>query len=301
LGQFIPNSIITCPLYFFHANTVELPLNPTVRIRQITNTEKYATGDNPAQPNQKGRGWGLENGYETLFFVVDWLSTKMPQNDEITRACSSLLMFKPDAFCNELPWFDQADFGGAQYTHYTSLPSIDHNDVEQLKPAKSGMWLKYVLDVGEDTQFLKFWTLMMSADWPRNLTAAGRRLMRAQRRRGFDRDEDRLIDLIIGFEALVLNKNERRKQERMSSRFANLIGGSKRQQIEDDLGLAYDLRNDAVHDGYFDPQDLARIPAYPTPILTFIMHIEEYLRKGMIKYVNLNNSGQSKSQIITSL
>jgi hypothetical protein len=103
MGQVVPNSILTCPLYFFHANTIELPLNPTIRIRQITNTEKYAKGDNPSRLSQGGSGWGLEHGYDTSFFVVDWLRMNSAQN-EIARACSSLLMFKPNPVVNELSW-----------------------------------------------------------------------------------------------------------------------------------------------------------------------------------------------------
>lgn len=210
-------------------------------------------------------------------------------------------MFKPDPVGNEPPSFEQADFGRAQITQLSVLPPVDRNDLEPLSIAKSGMWLSYVLDVGETGAFLNFWATMTSAGWPRNLTASARRLIRAQRRRGSDRDKDRLIDLIIGLEALVLNKDEHRKQQKMSSRFSKLIGGSQQQQIENDLRLAYDLRNDAVHDGYFDPNDVARIPRYPTPIPTFIMHTEEYLRKGMNNYVGLNNKGQSKNQIIAQL
>jgi len=303
LGQFATKSIATCPLYFFHANTVELSLNPIIRIRQVTNMEKYAKGDNPSQPSQNGHGWGLEYGYDALFFVADWLNSKPVQNDEITRLCSSLLMFKSDLVRNELPSFVQADFGSSQVTQLSALPPINRRDLEYLSTAKSGagMWLSYVLDPGEDTQFMKFWATMASAHWPQNLTAAGRRLIRAQQRRGFHRDEDRLVDLMVAFEALVLNKYEYGKQRNMASRFSNLIGGSHRTQIEADLILAYDLRNDAVHDGYFDPNDVARIPRYPTPVPTFIMCIEQYLRKGMANYVTLNNQGQSKNQIIAGL
>jgi len=227
---------------------------------------------------------------------------KSDRNNEIARVCSCLLMFKPSPFGNDLSWFEQADFESAHLTQLTALPAINpKEDLEQLNPAKHGMWLMYVLDAGEDKLFLNFWTAMTSADWPKNLTAAAQRLIRAQRRRGFDRDEDRLIDLIIAFEALVLNKNEHGKQKQMSSRFSNLIGGRQKQQIKDDLSLAYDLRNDAVHDGYFDSKNVAQIPNYPMQIPTFIMNVERYLREGMKNYVALNNKGQSKDQIIASL
>ena len=211
-------------------------------------------------------------------------------------------MFKPDFIGNnELSWFVQSDFRRAQTAWTSTLPTINSSDLEPLSLTGRGGWLQYVLDPGESATFSQFWAVMTSANWPEYLRAAARRLIRAQGRRGFERDEDRLVDLVIGFEALVLKKNEHRKQHKMATRFSNLIGGGQRTQIEADLNLAYDLRNDAVHDGYFDPNHIARIPRYPTPVPTFIMHIEQYLRKGMKNYVTLNNNGQSKNQIIATL
>ena len=52
--------------------------------------------------------------------------------------------------------------------------------------------------------------------WTPNVMWAARRLLRAQHRLGEEQD-DKLIDLVIALEALVLNKKERDKQKNLSS------------------------------------------------------------------------------------
>ena len=56
----------------------------------------------------------------------------------------------------------------------------------------------------------------------------------------------------------------------MATRAANLIGlqGHLLQRASDELELAYDLRNDAVHDGFFDSANLARMPYHMDSFLT---------------------------------
>jgi hypothetical protein len=301
LARLVENDIRTTPLYHFLASANELNLSPTVRIRQITNTEKYMTGDVPNRPEQRGYGWGFEHGYPNSFFVVDWLRTSPDQNDETVRVSASLLMFKADVIGMELPWFIQAEFRSWQATSRSVLPDIDPTDLEPLSAANTGTRFPYVLNSGEEAQFTDFWRTTTSSRWEANLIAASRRLIRAQRRMGFESDEDKIIDLVISFEALVLNKNERGKQRNLASRFSNLVGGSQQQQIESDLLLAYDLRNDAVHDGLLDPTHLAQLPNHPLALTVFLANVENYLRKGMRNYVTFINSGESKNQIIRHL
>jgi len=65
----------------------------------------------------------------------------------------------------------------------------------------------------------------------------------------------------------------------------------------DEIKLAYDLRNDAVHDGYFSEKNTRKAGFMDM----FLRFIERYLRVGMHNYILLMNQGLSKNEIINRL
>lgn len=142
---------------------------------------------------------------------------------------------------------------------------------------------------------------MTTNPWPPNLMWAARRLLRAQHRVGEEQD-DKLIDLVIALEALLLNKKERDKQNNLSSRAAKLqrLTGHFHKSATDELFLAYDLRNDAVHDGQFSSANLAKIGGSDF-LQRYITYLERYVRVSMRNYIKMLNQRLSKDQIIQQL
>jgi hypothetical protein len=289
--------IETWPLFFFYANTITIDLSPIVRIRAITKTEKYPRED----LSQPGYGWGLEHGYDTLFFAVDCLGrNEVETRDEVERLAVVLLLFKMDPVSSDqLPWFILGERGSSSDFPNATLPPLDYSDLEGISGKRADPWLRFVLLPGEEDEFRKSWIDGTKSPWPPSLRAAGRRLLRAQSRFGHYRDADRLIDLVIAFEALVIKKKEWSKQSKLASRIAALVGGSLSSRVHDDVDLAYDLRNDAVHDGDFDKPHLSRVH-YPS-LEGFLSELERHLRMSLRSYVAMNNKGLTKDQIISKL
>ena len=290
----------TSPLHFFYMDAREMSLTPELRIRRISRKEKYVDGVDGGH-----YGWGLTHGYVYLFFAVDWFEkagSGQGQN-EIERAAASLLLFKPDIEMDgELPSL-RLEYGGYQPVEGTQLPSLNYGELDLTTPRQQQC--SYILGIDKVRDFRVFWNSLSSKPWLPNVFAAGYRLLLAQNRMGHNRDEDRLIDFIIAFEALVVRKYERGKAAVLSERAAKLtkLTGHLLQRATDQLELAYDLRNDVVHDGFFDPNNLNRLSTvgiYPR-IDLFLTQIEQYLRIGMKEYILLNNQGLTKDQIIQTL
>ena len=129
--------------------------------------------------------------------------------------------------------------------------------------------------------FIKFWAKLTENEWPHNLLAASKRLLRAQHRTFFDL-EDKLIDMIIAFEALIIGKYEKKKRSKAAFRIPKMQGlTNKFEKIcRDDIKNAYDLRNDAVHDGFFSKINRSKAHASNKLFLNrFILKIEQYLRE----------------------
>jgi len=93
---------------------------------------------------------------------------------------------------------------------------------------------------------------MTVPSWPSYVMFAVKRLLRAQERETLQQQEDRLLDLMIICEVMILLNEPWRKGEKVAMRMAKLQNDSS------NLGrnrylfkLAYKLRNDILHDGRF--------------------------------------------------
>jgi hypothetical protein len=284
-------SLGTQALYYFDAAiSTTLALGNQLRIRRVKKSEKQSYGE--LGDEDRGLGWGSEG---PLSFVLDCVSRTSREGEETMKKLAiSLLLFKRDIWNNGLPWF-RLRWGGTRVWQSDQLPPLKDEDLDH----GSMLFPGYRLEIPDIDAFRTFRDTCNQTSWHKALYVAVNRLLQAQAREGDAVLEDRLIDMMIACEALVLDgENEKGKN------IAHRLGKLQKQQIPhlekravDDLGLAYRLRNDVVHDGEFSSANLAKVP-FPEQ---FVMHIEQYLRIGMVNYIDLTNQGQSKNQIIQYL
>lgn len=277
-------------LYYFDAD-VGLTLSNQLRIRRVKKSEKQSFGE--LGDSNRGLGWGLEG---PLSFVLECVSRTSRESDATMKKLGiSLLLFKHDiGLNNELPWF-RLSWGGWRTWQSDQLPALKIEDLDHESMPFPG----YRLTLGDVDRFRTFWAACNQPSWHSSFFVAGNRLLRARAREGDGVLEDRLIDLMIACEALVLD-GEKEKGKNIAHRVGTLQKESMAHleaRAIAELGLAYKLRNDVVHDGKFSPSNMATVP-FPEQ---FITHIEQYLRIGMVNYIDMMNKGQSKSQIIQYL
>ena len=275
-------------LYYFDAEVrIALSLSDQLRIRRVKKSEKECCGE--LSDKDHGLGWGLD---DPLSFVLECVSPTSHQSEETMKKLAiSLLMFKHDtSLDNKLPWF-RLRWGGSSPSQSDQLPPLRDEELDH-EPMSFPGYRVGLLDIDP---FQTFWTTCNQASWHRSLLVAGNRLLQVHAHEGDVALEDRLIDLMIACEALVLD-GEKEKGKNIAHR----IGKLQKQQMPhlekravEELELAYRLRNDIVHDGEFSSKNLAQVPF----LERFVMSVERYLRIGMINYIDLMNQGKSKKQI----
>lgn len=234
---------------------------------------------------------GLEEaGRGGSFFVADYVSYGNPKY-ELDRLAALLLLFKKEANGEYLPSFSM-EFGGKGSLESLELPTILKDEVD---PGHC-QYPRYFLHSNELEPFLIFWSNLTKKIWHANLVPASRRLILMQSRFGTDSLEDRLIDSMIAFEALLLRREDE-KGPTIAHRTAGLLGGT-RGQVRDRVKLAYECRNDLVHDGEVAKKHRTRIGM---PFERFVSQVEGDLRSSMLKYIELMNNGSSKKSILRTL
>ncbi len=289
------STLETRPLFFFRADRPEVNVSKVLRIRAISKQEKYP-------PPNGHSGWAFHGGYGygNLFFAVDCIAAN--PSEEIDRLATCLLLYKmQDLFppSDDLPSFEMA-FGEWRLLQSDELPPLIYEELERITlPHPAGF---YILHLSEQDSFVKFWSELAKQPWPDNIRWSARRLLRAQQRKGNELD-DKLVDLIIALEALVLTSGESGKGTHLSTRAGKLqeLQGHLKQKAISDLALAYSARNEIVHDGALSAGTLQKIGGDTTFLRRFIMWVEEYLKIGLRNYINKTNQGFSKDRIIQQL
>ncbi len=293
------SSIETLPLYFFKTDRKEINLGQNLRIRSITKEEKYTNFKDQDGKFHEGNGWGLSRGYNNLFFAVDSIGSETRR--EIEKLATCLLLYKVNLIEPEkIPTFELGYRGTSGHIQSNQLPEVKNVNLELRIPRKS---FSYVLSEADIDSFVEFWTELTGNEWHRNLLAASRRLLKAQHRTFFDLD-DKLIDMIIAFEALIIRKKEYYKRSKAAFRIARMqeLTNEFEKICVTDIKNAYDLRNDAVHDGFFSKTNLLKAHASNKRFLnSYITKIEQYLRKCIYKYIIMMKEEPSKDKIINSI
>lgn len=281
-------------MYYFYAYVVdELPISRNLRIRRVKKQEKHSYGE-PGDADH-GYGWGLEG---PLSFAIECVASA---SDEarltIRKLATALLLFKRDKVANDqLPFF-RLEFGGSRIWESADLPALRTDELDHERMKFPG----FELGVGDIDDFRNFWVVCNQSTWHPTLFVAGSRLLQTQQRVGETVFEDRLIDIMIACEALVLS-GEHDKGEHIAHRLSKLqLGKSPYSEARAMtlLRLAYQFRNDIVHEGQLSQSHLAQLPTVRFP--DFVVEVEQVLRAAMVNYVDLMNQGKSKDDVIQYL
>lgn len=159
---------------------------------------------------------------------------------------------------------------------------------------------EYFLANQEIPAFSDLWDI-----YKKTLNLRGNRIEIALRRLNFAyeraRLEDKLIDYLIGLEALLLRKNERQELGyRLALRGSALLGNKnqKRKSIFRDLKKAYKERSDIVHGGGI--KEYINIGRENVPFKDFVNRVEEHLRSALKQFLVLCEE-KSESQILSGL
>ncbi|MGA3110289.1 MAG: hypothetical protein ABSD99_12705 [Candidatus Bathyarchaeia archaeon] len=280
-------------MYYFYSDVLdELPFSRDLRIRRVKKQEKQSYGE----LTDADHGYGLGLGGPLSFAIECVAPTSDEARSTISKLAIALLLFKRDKIKNDqLPFF-RLDFGGSRTWDSADLPTLrtDELDHEQMK------FPGFELRFDEIDNFKKSWDVC-NGTWHPTLIVAGSRLLQTQQRVGETVFEDKLIDIMIACEALVLS-GERDKGELIAHRLGKLQLG-KSHYPEDramaSLKLAYQLRNDIVHEGRLKKSHEDQLPTARFP--DFVAECEELLRAGMVAYVDLMNEGKSKDDVIQYL
>lgn len=269
-------------------------LATNIRIRKIRKVEKYAEYTRDSLVPKWGQGLGVGRE-DRLFFVSECLGTDSGKvKDDLDRLTACLLLFKPDPDLNNRLSSLSTEYGGGGSTPNSALPSIGGAELESGKSSNPSYYLK-ATELGD---FKGYWSRLTANAWHPSLMATVRRLLRLQARVGSDSDEDRLVDAMTAFEALIL-EGESAKGPTIARRISKLLQYKQtplEAKAKERLEVAYRLRNDALHDGEFSSANHA---AMGTRIDIFLSQIEHYLRKAMFLYVEEMNRGSTKAAIIS--
>jgi|AP95_1055475.scaffolds.fasta_scaffold05073_2 hypothetical protein len=204
-------------------------------------------------------------------------------------ACEALRLFQKGAVGFNYIWVQNVTWmpGAGTVTYGPLSPVFFVGDICTLTSAENG-------------EFQEFWIAYQQAK-----QAGWTRLDLALRRFdfGYQRSmpEDKLIDYMIAFEALLLRKDERQELEyRLSLRGATLLGSNSvnRKVIFDELKAGYKERSNIVHGGSI--KDKVKVAGEEKAFSDFIGSIEDRLRS-TIKEFLFRSSRQSETQVLNQI
>lgn len=208
---------------------------------------------------------------------------------QFDEACSALRLYKSGAVSHDYirivstSW----ELHGGTYT----LSSIG------MRPA---IGPQHLLSKEEVAEFLRFWEFFQRVRKKKQ-----KRTDIALRRFNFAyervRPEDKLIDYLIGFEALLLKGDERQELEyRLALRGSVLLGKTpeERQAVFKELKTAYRERSNIVHGGAI--KEAVKIGGDKIKFNEFVEKVEQRLRAAIKEFLALSET-QSESKVIKDL
>ena len=268
----------------FSASADELLLTDRVRIRKLSEQEKQENLTDAL----RARVFHDDPDVLMASFMIE-VHQEIPASDrlrylpvdEFQGVASALRLFKAGAVRlgrieqRSVRWYVDPNTAGT-----LSVP-------EEPGP---GFGSPYVLEYEETDRFAEFYRWISSVDTSRELAVqlAIRRFNSAYTRH---HDADRLIDLMIAFEALLLRERDE-LSFRLALRTANLLRDKrKRQETFDIMREAYDLRSDVAHGKHVEPQALSGI----------IVPAEELLRQSLCLFLEAIDRGEKLSAVVERL
>ncbi len=208
---------------------------------------------------------------------------------QFDEACSALRLFKNGAVS-----YDYIRVGTTSWELHGGTSTVG------LVGRRPSIGPRYLLSNEEAPEFLKFWHLFQKArrKKQKRIDVALRRFNFAYER---VRPEDRLIDYLIGFEALLLKGEERQELEyRLALRGSVLLGrtSEERKKVFDELKTAYHERSNIVHGGTI--REAVKIGTDKLQFNEFVVKLEQHLRSAIKEFLRSSET-QSESKVIKDL
>jgi hypothetical protein len=288
-----------CPLSEFHMEAERIDLGSKFFIVRISMKEKdrmlsrLSLGSLP----YLSKDAIVSTGYAFDFYVevpkVIGETSAIPHedsSDQVARekfdeACFALRLFKGGAIDYD---FVQKTTLGDPFRFTKTFGS------SRPKPSPD----LYVLSNDEIPAFLEFWQFYQKVRLVKRsqVEIALRRFNFAYERK---RPEDKLIDYMIGFEALLL-KQEQELRYKLALRGSALLGKNpeERERIFGELQGAYKQRNKIVHGD--TPKEVIGIGGKKIQFNEFVSRIEEHLRSAIKEFL-ARCEQQSASEVIKAL
>ena len=291
------------PLNSFRAEAEKIELGPGFSIIKMPGEERAEILSRSRQlfgvsfyPFVTFHEYGLELYLKVQKVIGEGSPTPKERNipSQIARkqfdeACSALRLFKSGAVS-----YDLVRAKPTSWELHGSYP------LTSLIVTRPSVGTPYALSKKEIPDFLQFWSSFQKA---RKRTR--RRIDVALRRFNFAyervRPEDRLIDYLIGFEALLLLEGERQELEyRLALRGCVLLGKTEkgRKAVFQELKTAYRERSNIVHGGLV--KDTVKIGDDKTKFNDFVDRVEQHLRSA-IKESLARSETRSESEVIKDL
>lgn len=165
--------------------------------------------------------------------------------------------------------------------------------------ARPAVGPNYALSKEEVPDFLDFWGSFQEArvKTRRRIDVALRRFNFAYER---VRPEDKLIDYLIGFEALLLGAGHGELEYKLALRGSALLGKltHDRERIFDDLMAAYRERSNVVHGGPL--KATVKVAGSLIPFAEFVDGTEQHLRSAITEFL-WRAEIQSEKQVVDDL
>jgi hypothetical protein len=156
---------------------------------------------------------------------------------------------------------------------------------------------QYELSKDEAEDLVKFWEMFKEVDFKKYgfIDLAIRRFNLAHVRKEL---EDKLIDLMIAFEALYLLRTEDELGFKLATRAAFILGKDKgkseKEKIYNFLKKAYRIRSGIVHGNKHLEKNIKLSDDEEISVQNFVLQLEDYLRQSIIHFVNLSMNYEMK-------
>lgn len=281
------------PLENFTSDQEEIKLGSKLRIRKITEDE-IDTAYRACKTWGEGRVMGLmyaTHAIEVQYAILNKLHVSI--SAEEARAAS-------DSIVSALRLLKRGAVGYGVIHAKPKCYASSFAGFSQLAPTGYRFGgLAYNLQGNDVTEFTKLLKLSESGRKKHKfLDLAMRRLNYAYERRYV---EDKLVDYMIGFEALYLKEEERSELSyKLSLRTAVLLGGeNERKTLFKFMKDAYDLRSKIVHGS---TREIFKEGRYKgVPLNEFVEMTGERLRQSIRKFLDMTEKYANYSSMIASI
>jgi hypothetical protein len=225
------------PLYNFEADIIEpIGLDARTIIRKLTEQER----ERMLAPSELGPSIPIFKIYQLNYVAELVAESRRPDPfDDVYKVVLALRLFKAgDVSFDQIRFFPSDRRPGLMSGTLTS-----HNE-PAIIPAQTA----YRLDASDIDPLKAFWTELRDRDLD-SPPALGVAVRRFNFSFGRTRLEDRLLDLAIAFEALLLRDRERGKTDKMARRCSRLLAEDPQQRrvIYRETERFYGRRSELVH------------------------------------------------------